>query len=640
MLGLLALILAACQGQAQIVRTIIPFTHVWKFDQSGRELGTAWRTNDYDDFAWPSGLGLLGTETTPAVYFMHAPIATPLVTTPSILTYYFRTTFRFTGSTTGLSLVATNLVDDGCVIYLNGVRAGSVRAPANYNASTLFGAAVPEGQLDVVTFTNLVDLQQGENLLAVEVHQAAEASNDIIWGMKLMAIQQTPLVVTNQPQSQTVMVGNPVTLSVGVTGGPAFYRWQRNGADITAATNSSYVIANTALGHAGDYRVIITNSLSTITSTVATLIVLPDTIGPKVIAALADNGFGSNSINVKFSEVLNGASATRRENYTLTRLDATSTVSVSNVIYSGALGALVRPDLSDPDWTYGGDYVLTINNVTDTRGNVIAPDTQIAVLWPEVTSLFGPGATWSYHANYFLDQTIYDQPWTATNFVENAFWQQGAGPFCGGALPAPPCLEDCLTSIAYQLSPTLFRTTFDWPPEFGSTADLLVDVAVDDGLVLFLNGTEIWRTNAQVNPPSIRVTNYATGVRTNPSCGLNVVIAVTNLLPGTNWLAAAVVQALSSPEQDTAFALALARRIFRGPPLPETPSPTLAIEPTGAGNSVRLSWTGPGYALESTTNLSLGPVSYPFGPWQQITNMANPHTNALDGVQRFFRLKK
>jgi hypothetical protein len=640
MLGLLALTFAVCRGQAQIVHPLIPFTQVWKFDQSGRELGTAWRTNGYDDSPWPSGPGLLGTETTPAVYFIHAPIATPLVTSPSILTYYFRTTFNFTGSTNGLSLVATNLVDDGCVIYLNGVRAGAVRAPANYNASTLFGAAIPEGALDVVTFTNLTDLREGENLLAVEVHQAAEASNDIIWGMKLMAIRQTPLVVINQPQSQTVMVGSPVTLSVGVTGGPAFYRWQKNGADISAATNSSYVIANTAVGHAGDYRVIITNSLSVLTSTVATLTVLPDTIGPKAIAAFGDNGFGSNAINVKFSEPLNSTSATVRANYTLTRLGTTNTVGVSNVLYNSALGVLVRPDVSDPHWSYGADYVLTINQVADTRGNVIAPDTQIAVAWPEVTPLFGPGAIWSYHASYFLEQTIYDQPWAATNFVENAFWQSGSGPFCGGALPAPPCLDDCLTSVAYQLSPTLFRTTFDWPTELGSAAELLVDVAVDDGLVLFLNGAEIWRTNAQANPSSIRVTSYATAVQTNPSCALNVAIAVTNLLPGTNWLAAAVVQALSSPEQDTAFALALARRVFRAPPLAEAPSPMLAIEAAGPGNSVRLSWNGPGYALESTTNLSLGPASYPLGPWQQVSNMANPYTSTVPGLIRFFRLKK
>ena len=50
-------------GQAQQITTLIQFTNAWKFDQSGLEPGTAWRTNDFDDSAWPTGAGLLGIET-------------------------------------------------------------------------------------------------------------------------------------------------------------------------------------------------------------------------------------------------------------------------------------------------------------------------------------------------------------------------------------------------------------------------------------------------------------------------------------------------------------------------------------------------------------------------------------------------
>ena len=56
--------------------------------------------------------------------------------------------------------------------------------------------------------------------------------------------------------------------------------------------------------------------------------------------------------------------------------------------------------------------------------------------------------------------------------------------------------------------------------------------------------------------------------------------------------------------------------------------------------TVRFSWTGGGYALESSTNLNLGPASYPLGPWQEVANMSNPYTYILTGPQRFFRLKK
>ena len=461
-----------------------------------------------------------------------------------------------------------------------------------------------------------------------------------MWGMKLMAIQETPLAITNQPASQTVLVGSPVTLSGGAAGGPALYRWQKDGVDITGATGFSYTIANAAFSHAGGYRVIITNTISAVTSILATLTVMPDVIGPKVIAALGNNGFGSNAINVKFSEPLNSISARSLGNYTLERLDNTGSVRISAIVYSTALGALVTPDATDPHWSYGADYILTINNVVDVRGNVIAPNTQIAVAWPQVTNLLSVGDRWCFHASYFSEQTIYDQPWTATNFVEGDFWVCGLGPFCGGAVPAPPCLDDCQATVPYQLSPTLFRTTFNWPAEFDPKVNLLLNASVDDGLVLYLNGAEIWRTNATGASTPIRVTSYATTVQREPTCYSNITIPVSNLLPGVNWLAAAVVQALASPEQDSAFALTLAARVFRAPILAEAPPPSLAIAPAGSVSAVRLSWNGPGYALESATNLSTNTASYPFGPWQQVTNMANPYTNAPAAPARFFRLKK
>lgn len=128
---------------AQQVTTLIQFTNVWKYDQSGLDLGTAWRTNDYDDSAWPSGPGLLGFEDG-VPYPYPLAVATPLTISTTVTTYYFRTAFEFNSSMTGLSLIATNLVDDGCVIYLNGERVGGVRVPVGFqstiNVAKYFGS--------------------------------------------------------------------------------------------------------------------------------------------------------------------------------------------------------------------------------------------------------------------------------------------------------------------------------------------------------------------------------------------------------------------------------------------------------------------------------------------------------------------
>src|SRR5690349_628868 len=44
---------------AQTRVPIFDFEQVWWYDTSGNDLGTGWRTNYFDDTAWPLGSGLL-----------------------------------------------------------------------------------------------------------------------------------------------------------------------------------------------------------------------------------------------------------------------------------------------------------------------------------------------------------------------------------------------------------------------------------------------------------------------------------------------------------------------------------------------------------------------------------------------------
>src|SRR5262245_9593856 len=110
--------------QAQDVQVLLNWDSSWRYNQQGTELGTAWRaarSPQESTWAGPSQ-GLLGFEDAAgnAAYGVHAPILSPLTVAGSVTSYYFRTTFQFSGSTAGLSVYATNLIDDGAVFYLNG----------------------------------------------------------------------------------------------------------------------------------------------------------------------------------------------------------------------------------------------------------------------------------------------------------------------------------------------------------------------------------------------------------------------------------------------------------------------------------------------------------------------------------------
>jgi hypothetical protein len=162
-------------------QTVFGLTQVWKYNQAGTDLGTAWRATGYNDAAWPSGPGLLCVEDAASV----TPKNTAL--TLGRTTYYFRAHFTYAGDPSAMMLLQFScMIDDGAVFYLNGVelyRLGMTPDPASYGtlASRTVDNAVLEGPFTVPA-TGLV---RGDNVVAVEVHQAGTSSSDIVFGMTL-----------------------------------------------------------------------------------------------------------------------------------------------------------------------------------------------------------------------------------------------------------------------------------------------------------------------------------------------------------------------------------------------------------------------------------------------------------------------
>ncbi len=81
--------------------------------------------------------------------------------------------------------------------------------------------------------------------------------------------------ITTQPVSKSVTAGQPATFSVTATGTATLtYQWKKNGAAISGATSSSYTTpATTAADNNAQFSVTVTNSVSSVTSSAATLTV-------------------------------------------------------------------------------------------------------------------------------------------------------------------------------------------------------------------------------------------------------------------------------------------------------------------------------------------------------------------------------
>ena len=79
--------------------------------------------------------------------------------------------------------------------------------------------------------------------------------------------------ITTHPAAQTIADGGNATLSVIATGGSLSYQWRRNGTPISGANQASFAINQASINNTGDYSVIVSNSIGSITSNVAKITV-------------------------------------------------------------------------------------------------------------------------------------------------------------------------------------------------------------------------------------------------------------------------------------------------------------------------------------------------------------------------------
>jgi hypothetical protein len=119
-------------------------------------------------------------------------------------------------------------------------------------------------------------------------------------------------LITAQPQSVTVTAGAAAQFTVTAAADPApTYQWYYNGNAISAATAATYSLTSAQAAHAGDYTVVVTNSVGSVTSTKATLtvnaVVTPPTTPPS-----SGGGGGGGAPSVWFLVAMGAAWMVRR----------------------------------------------------------------------------------------------------------------------------------------------------------------------------------------------------------------------------------------------------------------------------------------------------------------------------------------
>lgn len=174
----------------------IPQNTTWKYWSSNSVPVSTWMNTAFNDATWSSGRAPLGYND--ATLNMDCSTVIPYGGNKSSRypTAYFRKTFQLVNPSIVTGLVVRARVNDGMVLYLNGVEALRSIMPAGpITDSTLANTPMPTTLWSTILLpTN--GLVTGSNLLALEVHQAALMSQDLIMDMEVTALvnAQRPIV--------------------------------------------------------------------------------------------------------------------------------------------------------------------------------------------------------------------------------------------------------------------------------------------------------------------------------------------------------------------------------------------------------------------------------------------------------------
>lgn len=152
---------------------------VWKYNDAGTALDTTnWTSLSYDDSTWNFGQAKMGygdgNERTTLDFGSDANNKYP--------TYYFRKEFTVEDTATLDSVTINLLRDDGAIVYLNGQEIGRSNMPSgSINYNTLASQTVAGSAEDAFVSFKIgnQNFQNGDNVIAVEVHQASRSSSDI-----------------------------------------------------------------------------------------------------------------------------------------------------------------------------------------------------------------------------------------------------------------------------------------------------------------------------------------------------------------------------------------------------------------------------------------------------------------------------
>ncbi|MEE8452602.1 MAG: lamin tail domain-containing protein, partial [Thermoguttaceae bacterium] len=509
----------------------------WKFLDDGSDQGVAWYAPGFNDSQWDEGPAQLG--------FGDGDEATLIEFGPDdqnkYTTTYFRRTFEYTGDPAELDDLTIDIVrDDGSIVYINGhegPRSNMPSGPVNYK--TLSGTNTGSEN----AFRNLgsIDpgwLVQGENVIAVEIHQKTLYSTDLSFDLKMSGL------IVEQP--------DPVVDGLALVFN-----------EVASANDAEFFVE---LANIGTEPLDLDGFVLRATGTSGgTYVFPPGMLDPGQLLAVSQQQLGFHP-----------ADGAKLFFYTP---DQGQLVDARGV--TGRLRGRPQEDSAQHDgrWLYPAEPTPGQPNAFNFHDEIVINE----IMYHATPTLAKPGTPSTYQTTTLLaiDATTTwrynrqddDLPagWARTvHPVDGDHWLEGAGVFGyePSALPEPirtPFPDP--RSITPFIITHYFETEFEFNGDLNDV-DLQVRHIIDDGAIFYLNGVELprYRMNSgTVHSETLSGPGVSNAKWVGPTS-----IPTDALVIGTNRLSVEVHQQNTS-SSDVVFGLELKARTLISPGTPGTP---------------------------------------------------------------------
>ena len=187
LLGLLCLLgcLHLFVPRMEAATTLLSYHSLWGYFEGGYEPSPFWTQREFDEADWSFGFGQFGygdgDESTPVYYGVDDE--------HKFVTTYFRG-HVFLDEPSSFSSMTLNLIrDDGVVVYVNGTEVLRDNLPAGgitYFTYALTGLVFPDENSPISFAVNPSLFVEGDNVIAVEIHQFEPASPDLSFDLELV----------------------------------------------------------------------------------------------------------------------------------------------------------------------------------------------------------------------------------------------------------------------------------------------------------------------------------------------------------------------------------------------------------------------------------------------------------------------